>query len=84
MKNNLYDLFWGSNTLILSIILYFKNLFSDSYLCMSSFSKMNFILNEYQSILTGRYIDDWLMIAFSEFLVSFHYIASKKECQASN
>lgn len=60
------------------------SIFADSYLCESSFSKMNFIMNEYRSRLTQQHLADCLMIACSDLPVDFDFIASENESRASN
>ena len=60
------------------------SLFTDSYLCESALSKMNFILNWYRSNLTQLHLEDTLMAVCSSIELDFDKIVDKVDCQMSH
>lgn len=60
------------------------SIFADSYLCESSFSKMNFILNEFRSRLTQQHLESCLIVACSAVDIDFDDLALNYECRVSN
>lgn len=60
------------------------SIFADSYMCESSFSKMNFILNEFRTRMTQEHVNDCLMIACSDLPVDFDHLVDSHECRVSN
>lgn len=56
-----------------------------SYSCESIFSSLNFIVNEFRSVLTQSHIKDLLLIACSEIDIDLKKFVSKlKNCQFSH
>lgn len=57
------------------------SIFPNSYNCESSFSKLNFILNEYRSSLTNDNASDCLLTACSDLELDFKKIIKKFDCK---
>ena len=57
------------------------SIFPNSYSCESSFSKLNFILNEFRSSLTNENAIDSLLTACSEIELDFKKIVKTFDCK---
>lgn len=59
-------------------------MFGSTYICESSFSKMNFLKNKYRSRLTDSHLEDSLRIACSQRVPDFKKMAMDKRCNFSH
>lgn len=60
------------------------SIFPSSYLCESSFSKLNFILNEYRSNMTQEHVKNALIVATSNLILDLTKLVLRMDCQISH
>ena len=60
------------------------SMFPDSYICESTFSKLNFILNQYRSNLTQKNLLNCIKIACNDSEIDFEEIVKDMFCQVSH
>ena len=59
-------------------------LFGSTWVCESSFSKMNNIKNKHRSTLTDQHLEDILRISCTQFEPDFKKIAQSNQCHMSH
>lgn len=81
--------FWGKHVSdkygnCKKLAIYLSTMFGSTYLCESSFSKMNFLKNKYRSRLTDAHLEDTLRICCSQREPNFKKLAQDKKCNFSH
>lgn len=60
------------------------SVFADSYMCETSFSKMNFILNEFRSRLTQYHLECCLIVSCTNIEIDFDNLVASIDCKVSH
>ena len=60
------------------------SIFASSYLCESSFSKLNFIFSQYRSSLTQEHVKNALIVATTQLNLDLRQIVEEMNCQISH
>lgn len=66
------------------LAIYLATMFGSTYVCETSFSKMNFLKNQYRSRLTAAHLEDTLRISCSPREPNFKKLAQDRKCNFSH
>lgn len=66
------------------LAIYLATMFGSTYLCETSFSKMNFLKNKYRSRLTDAHLEDTMRISCSQREPNFKKLAQDHKCNFSH
>lgn len=66
------------------LAIYLATMFGSTYLCESSFSKMNFLKNKYRSRLTDAHLEDTIRISCTQREPNFKKLAQDRKCNFSH